>query len=205
MEMKYAKLSGIMAVAALAALTAFPLEGAEQKKPVPPPHGHGRPAMRGSKRNAMVWRVFSQLSEAERKKMAELQRNNPEAFNAEMRKLVEQFEQQERARTKHLQSLIDRYRKSTDEKERAALKAELAKMETERFEKRLEGFAKMIAGTRKRLAIMEQDLEKRKARKGAIVEARVEALLSGEIPVIPAHNGHPPMRKGPRPFMRGGK
>ena len=52
-----------------------------------------RPGMRpGAARGAAMWRAFSLLEEAERKRMLELQRNDPDKFFAEMRKLSAEFE-----------------------------------------------------------------------------------------------------------------
>ena len=163
-----------------------------EKSPAPQP---GRGKMRGMRRNALVWRVFSQLSEPERKKMQELQRNNPEQFMLEMRKLADKYEQQENAWRQKMLSLVEKYRKSTDKAEREKLKAEVVKMEKERFDKRLNGLERTIADTKRRVALMEEELKKRKARSGAIVEARADAILSGELPVAGPPHFQP--RRGP--------
>ena len=179
-------------------------QGAAQEKPGP---GNGR--MRGMRRNALIWRAFSQLNETERKKMQELQRSNPEAFAAEMRKLAEQYEKKENAWREKMELLTEKYRKSTDKAERSKIKAEMMKMEKVRFDKRLGDLEKTIAATKQRVALMEQDLKKRKERSDAIVEARVEAILSGELPLPGAGPVRPPMmgppRRGPgAPPMRRG-
>jgi hypothetical protein len=175
---------------------------------VPPPPVHGMPGagghrMKGMRRNALIWRVFSQLNETERKKMQELQRSDPEAFAAEMRKLAEQYEKKENAWHRKMMLLTEEYRKSTDKNQRAKLKAEVMKMEKERFGKHLTGLEKTIAATKKRVALMEQELKKRKERADAIVEARVDAILSGELPLMgPPRRGTgapPPRRGGFRP------
>ena len=155
------------------------------------------------RRNAMIWRVFSELDDAERKKMQELQRENPEKFALEMRSRAEAFEKQEQEKVQKLLSLIDRYRKSSDKEERAKLKAEIAKTEKERFNKRLAGHERVINSTKRRLALMEEELAKRKAKKDAIVEARVEALLSGELPVMQPFNHSPGGKGAPRPHFPG--
>lgn len=182
---------------------------AAEKTPgqTPPPSAHAKPGpgghrMKGMRRNALIWRVFSQLNETERKKMQELQRSNPEAFAAEMRKLAEQYEKKENAWRQKMVLLTGKYRKSTDKTERARLKAEVMKMEKERFGRRLSGLERTISATKKRVALMEQELNKRKERAEAIVEARVEALLSGELPLMgPPRRGPgaPPRRGGVRP------
>ena len=131
---------------------------------------------------------------------------NPEAFAAEMRKLVDKFEQQERTRIQKLKSLIEQYRKSSDKDERNRLKAEVAKMEKEIFNKRLAGLSRTISNAKRRVAMMEQEYKKRKAKADDIVKARVDALLTGELPVWsfpprrnapprPIHPPHP--RRGP--------
>lgn len=191
--MNHSGLPQIMAVAAFGAMILTPLCA---EKASPPTGEHRVAKMRSMRRHSMVWRVFSQLSEAERKKMHELQRSNPEAFSAAMRKLVDQYEQKERLRAKKLWSLIRKYRQSTDNDERAKAKAEVVKMEKERFEHRLQELSRTIESTKRRLVFMEQELNKRKAKKDAIVEARAEAILSGELPVrFPFH--HP--RRGNLP------
>ncbi|MBR7138141.1 MAG: hypothetical protein IKD44_01205 [Lentisphaeria bacterium] len=202
--MNYSRLAGVMAAVGALLLTVTPLS-AEKTPPAKEPGKGAR--MRRMRRNAVLWRVFSQLNDAERKKMHDLQRNNPEAFTVEMRKLVDKYEQLERARNERLLSLIDKYRKSKDEKERAKLKDELTRMEKERFEQHLAGLSRTIANTRQRLAFMEKELNKRKAKKEAIVDARVEAMLTGKIPVF-APQGPPPPPPGPpgpprRPPFRG--
>ncbi len=165
--------------------------------------GPMRPGMMrpGAARGAAMWRAFSLLDEAERKKMLELQRNDPDKFFAEMRKLSAEFEKQEQARLKKLQCLIDKYRNSTDKAERERLKAELTKMERAQFDKRIAGLTRTVESTKRRLALMEQGLKERKEKADAIVDARVEALLSGEIPVAPAfppaHMRQGPPRQGP--------
>ena len=201
--MNYLSFAGVLAAAGAALFAVLPLQGGEKAPHHPPRREHKAPGMRNMGRNAMMWRVFSQLDDAERKKMQELQRNNPEEFASSMRALVEKYEKLERARVEKLSALIEKYRKSSDKEERTKLKNEIARMEKERFDKRLEGLAKMIEGTKRRVALMEADLNKRKAKKEAIIDARVEALLSGELPVAPPQ--HPrPMRKGPPrpPFHR---
>ena len=160
--------------------------------------GMMRPGMRqGAARGAAMWRAFSLLDEAERKKMLELQRNDPDKFFAEMRRLSAEFEKREQARLQKLQCLIDKYRTSTDKAERERLKAELTKMEKAQFDKRIAGLTRTVESTKRRLALMEQGLKERKEKADAIVDARVEALLSGEIPVAPAYPAPPHMRQGP--------
>lgn len=189
--------SGVIGLVVAVGIGAATLPLSAEKAPAAPEARNAK--MRGMRRHAIVWRVFSQLSESERKKMQELQRSNPEAFSAAMKKLADEYEKKERLRAHKLFSLIRKYRQSTDSEERARFKAEIVKMEKERFEERLQGLARTIAGTRRRLAFMEQELNKRKAKKEAIVEARTEALLSGEIPVNFSHS----RRMGPpRPPRR---
>lgn len=207
------KFSGFAKIAFGCMVSATVLCGAEKTAQPSPEKGEkvaqntvkSRSNRRG---NALIWRVFSQLPENERRKMQELQRNNPEQFAAEMRKIAEKYEQHEKSWYKKMISLVNRYRESSDKNEKAKLKAEISQLEKSRFEKRLDGLEKMIAATKKRVELMEQDLKKRKERSKEIIEARVEAILSGEIPVGPAFMPHPrkpgppmphPRRPGPMP------
>lgn len=192
MKMKRSWLKKVVVLSSAFMAVLSPL--AAEKLPSPPPGGA---KMRGMKRNALMWRVFSQLTEPERKKMQELQRSNPEQFSIEMRKLADKYEQQENAWRRKMHSLVEKYRSSTDKAEREKLKAEVVKMERERFNKRLNGLARTIAATKRRVAIMEQELNKRKERAAEIVDARAEAILTGELPVDPQPHHRFPPRKGP--------
>ena len=188
--MNNAKIAAIIALSAGVMASLTPL--CAEKLSAPP---QSNVKMRGMRRNALVWRVFSQLSEPERKKMQELQRNNPEQFTQKMRELADKYEQQENAWRQKMLSLVEKYRKSTDKAEKAKLKTEVVKLERERFNKRLTGLERTIAATKRRVALMEQELKKRKARSGAIVEARADAILSGELPVAGPPHFQP--RRGP--------
>ena len=184
--MKRSLIVKVVALSSVAMIAAGPLCA---ENPPAPQENKGK--IRGMRRNAFGWRGFSQLSEPERKKMQELQRNNPEQFALEMRKLADKFEQQENDWRRKMGSLVEKYRKSTDKAERDKIKAEVVNLEKERFEKRLNGMERTIAATKRRVELMEEDLKKRKARSAAIVEARADAILSGELPVA-----------GPPPFPR---
>ena len=163
--------------------------GRDGRKMPPPGRGFGGPG-----RGAAMWRVFSRLDEPTRKKMLELQRNDPEKFFVEMRRLTEEYTKKDQLRRQQMQALIDKYRASTDKAEREKLKAELTRMEKAQFARHIAGLSSTIESTKRRLAFMEKELNKRKEKADAIVEARVEALLSGELPVSP-----PDHRRGPRP------
>lgn len=175
--------AAVISVAAAAGAAEAP------RKEMPP-----RKIMRGP----VVWRIFSQLDETERKKLHELQRSDPEKFAAEMQKLAEKYEANEKEWRNKMHSLIGQFHRSTDKNEREKIKNEIFKMESVRFRQRLDGLERTIATNKRRVALMEQELKKRRERSGAIVEARVEAILSGEIPLntSDAPPFHP--RKNPR-------
>ena len=105
--MNYFSFTGIIAVAGAALFSVLPLSGAE--KLAPPRREHKGPNVRNMRRTAMVWRVFSQLDDAERKKMQELQRSNPEEFASAMRTLVDKYEKLERARVEKLSALMPKH------------------------------------------------------------------------------------------------
>lgn len=226
--MSYSKTARVFTAALIAALPMVFLEANDKVQPqqpkaempphrarggMVPPRGRGEMPphrFRGGDRraenmyrNAMIWRVFSELDDAERKKMQELQRENPEKFALEMRSRAEALEKKELEMVRKLQSLIEKYRNSSDKEERAKLKSEISRMEKERFNKRLAGHERIINSTKRRLAMMQEELEKRKAKKEAIVEARVEAMLSGELPVMQPFNQAPGGKGAPRPHFPG--
>ena len=180
--MKNTEIVKIVMIAGGIAAAAIPLGAGEKALPVP----ERRKIFRGH----MAWRAFSQLNEPERKKMQALQRSDPERFAAEMKLLAEKYEKKEIAWRGKMRALIAQYRRSSDVKEKEKIKAEITKMETERFQQRISALAKTIAVNKLRVAMMEKELKKRRERSKDIVEARVDAILTGEIPLTPALPKH---------------
>ncbi|MPN10619.1 hypothetical protein SDC9_157914 [bioreactor metagenome] len=86
----------------------------------PPPHKSDR---RGG--GPSMWRAFSRLTEAQRQELLKLQLSDPEEFRTKMRELGEALRREEQAGFAELMKQVERYRASTDEKEKSALKEKI--------------------------------------------------------------------------------
>lgn len=169
-----------------------PAKPSESEAEATVPSKREPPRRRGHRNGYWIWRAFSQMTEAERRSMSELQRSDPEKFLKEMRKKGEALFRQEQARRAEIRSLVERH-KSADAKQQAAIKQRLTDMERQEFRRRVNELSHQIRATKARIAHMEADLKKRRAHAGEIIAVRVEAMLKGEL------FERPPRRRGGGP------
>ncbi len=149
--------------------------------PPPPPDRSGR----------LIWRAFSQLSEAERKEMMELQARDQDAYRKKMQQKVEELRAREAASEARQKKLIADYRAATPEA-KPALKAQLEAMVREGYFRRLNENRSHLAEMKRRVEWLSKELEKREKTADASIHEIVNGLLDGTIPVTP-----PERRKGP--------
>ncbi len=149
----------------------------------PPEHNRGE---RGGKKGEMKrdlgpasWRAFSALSEEERQALMTLQRNDPEAFREKLRELGEKQLEADRKRFEALKAMVDAYRKSSDEAEKAQLRAKITEHIRADYLARLEENRRHLEEMKARAAQLEEELNKRAAKATEAINARVEAVLSG--------------------------
>lgn len=161
----------------------------KKDKPAPvqvPPERKFR-APENSRPNS-VWKVFARLSAQEQQEMIKLQRQNPDKFRLIMQQKAEQFKVLEQARKKELDTLTQKYRDSSSEAEKNAIKLELKKKLQEDFSRRLADSRRSLENNRKRLIRMEAELQKREKNRDAIVEAMLKHRLDGKkMPPPPRH------------------
>ncbi len=148
--------------------------------PQPPPGGPG--ARRDDRSGRMFWRAFSQLDEAERKELTELQSRDQEAFRKKMQQKAEEFRKKEEARELQLRKLIESYRKASD-KEKEALKVQLAAFVREDFNRRLEESRRHLESMKQGVKTIEAELVKREKNADAAVNAAVEQMLQTGEPI----------------------
>lgn len=164
-----------------------------------------QPERRGDARMSRhIWRAFGELSDAERKQMLQLQRENPAKFQEEMQKKAEAFLEAERTERKQFEDLVQTYRNCKDAAQKQKIKTEIAQMLKKRFNKRLENNRKHIESMKRRTAILEQELDKRAANADKILELQLNAILEGkEIRPPRRPERRPERRPGPKPSRWG--
>jgi len=175
--------------------------------PMPPPPGEAEtppPANRKPPRHNGVgpamWRAFSRLTEAQRQELMKLQNTDPEQFRAKMRALGEALRKEEHTRFEELMKLVERCRVSKDEKEKAALKTEIIARIRKHYLERLEDNKRQLEEMKRRTERLEKELAKRQKNADAIVKARAEALIRGELPPPPKpRKPGPPENNGNNP------
>lgn len=139
------------------------------------------------------WRIFSRLTPAEQKEMMNLQRTDPEKFRAAIHRKAEQIQAEQQLKRQKINELAGKIRNSKDEKETAELRKELHSILKAGFDARLAQMRRNIDVNKKRIARMEAELKKREDNAEAIVNASVDAVISGQ-KRPPHHND----RKFPR-------
>lgn len=167
----------------------------------PRKRGEFPPAAQGHnfQRNSAVWRVFTMLPPNEQKELMKLQQSDPDKFRAVMQEKAEKMHAEMQARRQKFADIAARIRSSKDEKEKAALRAELRAMLKNGFESRIAHLKRNIENNKKRIADMEAELKKRESNADAIVDAMLEAVISGKKPEFKRRPGMPPHRN---PRMR---
>ena len=126
-----------------------------------------------------IWRAFGELSDAERKEMMQLQRENPDKFLEVMKKKAEAFFKAEKAERQLLADLVQKYRAEKNKAEKEKIKNEISEILTKRFNKRLALNRKHVESMKKRTQMLEQELDKRAANSEKIINFQLEAMLQG--------------------------
>ena len=174
-------------------LCAAPAAEMPARPPRQPRHGQqiGQPQRSGG--NFNFWRVFSRLAPAEQKEMMNLQRTDPEKFRSVMQEKIEKFQREQQAGRQKIDELVAKIRNSKDEKEKSELRKELHSILKAGFDARLAQMRRNIDANKKRIERMEAELKKREDNAEAIINASVDAVISGQ-KRPPHHND----RKFPR-------
>ena len=158
-------------------------------KPVPtPPHSAAVPPPPPPPNSyRLMWQAFARLSQEEKQKLMEIQRQDPEKFRAIMREKAEALHASRMARQRELNDIARRYRESSDPAEKERLKTELREKLRADFNQRLQDARRDLESNRKRLERMEVELRRREKNQDAIVEAVLADKLAGREPPPPPH------------------
>lgn len=146
----------------------------------PPPPPHNKSDRRGG--GPSMWRAFARLTEEQRQELLKLQLSDPETFRTRMRELGDALRKEEQAGFAELMKQVERFRASTDEAEKAALKAKITDSIRKHYLERLEDNKRQIEEMKRRTERLEEELRKREANAEEIIKARAEALIRGERP-----------------------
>lgn len=141
----------------------------EKRPPAPGPSGVSR----------HIWRAFGELSDAERKEMMQLQRENPEKFLEVMKKRAEAFFKAEKAERQLIADLAQKYRSEKNKSRKEKIKQELSELLKKRFNKRLALNRKHVENMKKRTQMLEKELDKRAANSEKIIKFQLDAVLEG--------------------------
>jgi len=169
-----------------------PENGREFLPPPPPPSQEMMQKKARFRRGPGIWRVFSRLSVQERKELMELQRKDPEKFRQLLQQKADSLFQSEQQERKALNELAKRCRSSKDETEKAELTRQLREKIAKRFQERLKEHRANLEENRRRLAMMEEELDKRTANADAVIDAQLADMLSGRQVKRPQHPQRPP-------------
>ena len=170
----------LLSGAALLVSAVLLAEPGPQPNPVgvnPPPPGP-REGKKFRRRPRPPKAFFSKLTEAERSQLDLLARSGKKE---ELRKFMrEMFFKYRPEETKQLDALSERYLKSNDEKERAAIRAEMEKLSRILFRKRQEFTRNNIAETERQLARAQKDLQRLKQRYQSS-EENADKIIAGHV------------------------
>ena len=163
-----------------------PLPGMPKTPPM-----QGRPAVR-HRENVLFWRVMSSLSKEERKTLMETQAKNPDEFRKEIQKRMEALRAKEAEMEQKFRRLTEDYRNTDSEEKRRQIRTELTAMVRERFMQRMADSERNLQDMKRRTAMLEKELARKKANADQEIERLADQILSGETPHFrqgPPHKG----------------
>ena len=145
----------------IGAVLLVPVILAADPQPPPPPNPHrSHPGPARNFRRRPPKAFFAKLTDAERTRIDQLAR---EGKKEELRKVMKElFFKYRPEEMKQLDALGEKYRKTSDEKERAAIRQEMEKLSRQIFRKRQDFTRGNIAEAEKQLKRAQEDLERLK-------------------------------------------
>ena len=167
--------------------------------PPPPPRGaHPGPGIKNQRMPRNIWRAFAELSDAERKEMLNIQRNDPDKFRELMFAKAQEIEKAERAERQQLTALVEQFKSAKTDAEKENIRKQMRDIHRKRFNKRLESNRRHLEAMKRRAEFLEKELDKRAENAEKIVDLLTESMLSGknpfgEHPERRRGNGRPPM------------
>ncbi len=124
-----------------------------------------------------LWRAFQEMNDAERKEMRQLQMKDHEAFRRKMSEKVKQIRQRDMEHMKKIRQLAADYRKA-DEAKKAEIKAELRKIVSEGYTKRLNRTRQDLENMRKRADMLDKMLKEREKNAQMHIDKLTEKMLT---------------------------
>jgi lipopolysaccharide export LptBFGC system permease protein LptF len=128
-------------------------------------------------RNGIFRKFISDLSQEELERLKKLSKENPETYREEMRKRLE-FKRSERdEQSNKLNELVEKFRNTKGEDNKAKIKNELTVLVKEEFDKKMAMNLKHLEQAEKKFAEFKAKLVERKKKADEIIDGRVEDLL----------------------------
>lgn len=147
-------------------------------RPTPPPSPKKEKERRVS---FVIWRVFSNLPDDERKKMMELQRTDPEKFRSIMTEKGKALIKADRERQNELRKLAAEYQSSSDTARKRELYKKIEESVRQNYFKRIEENRRHLAEMKRRTQDFEAELNKREKNADPAIKTRIEAILRGDV------------------------
>lgn len=163
-------------------------------KAAPAPEKGAKPAQRESIRSHHIWRIISMLPAEEQRELLKLQRTDPEKFRAVMRKKADEFQKTQQQKRQQHTALSAQIRACSDPEQKAALRKQLRDMIKSDFETHLANMRRNIEASKRRIARMEKELQRREKNSAAVIDAITESLISGNPPQRPQRPQRAPQK-----------
>ena len=140
---------------------------------------HGGHFGRGNKKNARgrMSMLLSSLSEEEQKELAELRKNDNEAYRDKIRQFAKKYKKQHAQEQKEIKSLAKKIRKASNEDEKNELIAKLRSNLLKQFNVRMAMNRKNYEQAAKRLKDLKKKLDAREKKADEIIERKFKELI----------------------------
>ena len=122
------------------------------------------------------------MTPEERRKMQQLQREDPEKFHEVMRAKADELFSKRRQRWESLRQLAEKCRNAATPEEKEQLKRQLTAEVEKDFRAHLAANRRQLEEMKRRTAYLEAELQRREQNCDEAVSARVEAMINGEKP-----------------------
>ena len=153
---------------ALLGVTLFAVDKPAPGKPAPPHRG------------PQMWQIFARLDDESRQELIRLQQENPEEYRKKLHDYVEKFRSEEKSHRELLQGIVEQYKNSESDAEKAALRAKLEAEIGKKFDQDVELHRRHVESLKRRAEKLGAEVERRAENREKIISTITESLLSGK-------------------------
>lgn len=128
------------------------------------------------KPNRFINKLMSKLTDEEKAKLKELQKNSPEAFRKELKVLAKKYKLHRSKMSEKVRELVEKFNTAEGEKEKEEIISQLTEAVREEFNKSMENNRKNCEKAEKRLQELKAKIEKKAENAEKIISNRVKQL-----------------------------